>query len=204
MLGESCWSDFRERVQRRYNYSLYTCHQTMIDGLSHGKFDKCVVDTERLCVAPACAPAITTIRYRAGRLQRAATPHTSFARPPPPSPPPSLDAAGLPSAAGLVPSLPGLVLLGCEGCGVPDLWRTLSLTRALMPAAVDAAEPSWRDRQVLYFDHETRWLGGPQWCAARPHPRPSPAARQPPPEPCPPLRLAGALAYAPQLPCCRS
>ena len=68
--GESCWASFRDRVQREYNYTLYTCHQRYIDGLLRGKFERCVVETEKLCVAPFCTPAVATYRYRRGTFGR--------------------------------------------------------------------------------------------------------------------------------------
>ena len=81
-----------------------------------------------------------------------------FALPPPP--PPS-------AASSTQDRFPSLVLLGCEGCGVPELWRSLLLTKAFASAAVDSGEPNWRDRQGHYFDHEARYLLGPQWYAQR-------------------------------------
>ena len=84
MLGESCWPAFRDRVQAQYNYSVctrshshsgrrpcipcitrtttlvtmqvYTCHQTMVDGLHRGKLEECAAERERLCVRPYCTP----------------------------------------------------------------------------------------------------------------------------------------------------
>ena len=44
------------------------------------------------------------------------------------------------------------MLLGCEGCGIPELWRTLVAARPagsrLQVAMVSHGEPAWRDRQV--------------------------------------------------------
>ncbi|KAL1495658.1 hypothetical protein AB1Y20_016524 [Prymnesium parvum] len=158
MLGESCWPSFRDRVQRQYNYSLYTCHQRNIDQLQRHKFEQCVAEAEQLCVAPYCSPAVTTVLTRGGRVQSHASPHALFPRPPPPPPPPR---------ARLAPREPGLLLVGCEACGVPELWRTLLITNSFAPAAVEPGEPSWRDRQVHYFDHEARYMLGHAWYQQR-------------------------------------
>ena len=150
MLGESCWGTFRDRVQAQYNYSLYTCHQRQIDGMQRGKFSPCVAESEQLCVAPYCRPRTAVLRMRGG-----ATPVTVetagsafIAHSPPPSAVPlqSKREVGYPG--------PGLVLLGCEGCGVPELSRSLAGSRLVQLAATEAGEPSWRSRQVNFFDHE--------------------------------------------------
>ena len=63
MLGESCWPSFRDRVQAQYNFSVYTCHQTMIDGLQRGRFEACASETERVCVRPFCTPRTTVLAH---------------------------------------------------------------------------------------------------------------------------------------------
>ena len=185
MLGESCWPAFRDRVQRQYNYSRYTCHQTTIDGLHRGKFEQCAAEAERLCVRPFCTPRITIVSFPSGQN----TP-TSVAKPathPLPHPPPRLsheDLAAAAEAAGQRTIYPGpkLVMLGCEGCGVPELWRTLVAARPpggrLQVALVNQGEPAWRDRQVHFFDHESRFIYGSSWYFGRwPH---GPASSQQP------------------------
>ena len=184
MLGESCWPAFRDRVQRQYNYSRYTCHQTTIDGLHRGKFEQCAAEAERLCVRPFCTPRITIVSFPSGQN----TP-TSVAKPathPLPHPPPRLsheDLAAAAEAAGQRTIYPGpkLVMLGCEGCGVPELWRTLVAARPpggrLQVALVNQGEPAWRDRQVHFFDHESRFIYGSSWYFGRwPHVVPTSSA----------------------------
>ena len=112
-----------DRVQAQYNYSLYTCHQRQIDGISRGKFSACVAESERLCVAPYCRPRTAVLRMRDGATpQTSETPGSPFvALSPPPSaalPPPREEEPTYPG--------PGVVLLGCEGCGVPELSRALA------------------------------------------------------------------------------
>lgn len=163
MLGESCWGAFRDRVQAQYNYSLYTCHQRQIDGMQRGKFSACVAESEQLCVAPYCKPRTAVLRMRDG-----ATPQTSEApgstfvalSPPPSAALPPLDEE--PTYPG-----PGVVLLGCEGCGVPELSRSLAGSHLVQLASTEAGEPSWRSRQVNFFDHEARYLLGEQWYMRR-------------------------------------
>jgi len=158
MLGESCWAEFRDRVQNEHNYTLYTCHQRSIDALLRGKYEKCIVEVERLCVAPFCSPAVSTFRYHDGQLRQQSAAATSFVvpTPPPPGPPVALEYRTA-----------ELVLLGCESCGIPELWRTLLLTKEFVAAAVDPGEPAWRDRQVHFFDREGRYLLGQQWYSQR-------------------------------------
>ena len=62
---------------------------------------------------------------------------------------------------------PGVVLLGCEGCGVPELSRSLAGSHLVQLASTEAGEPSWRGRQVNFFDHEARYLLGEQWYMRR-------------------------------------
>jgi len=92
---------------------------------------------ERLCVAPYCRPRQAVHRLRgppAGGGRLALTTRADdgsefrFVPPPPsaaPAPPPVIDHPG-----------PGLVLLGCDGCGVPELARSLAASRLAQLAVV--------------------------------------------------------------------
>ena len=145
MLGESCWPAFRDRVQAQYNFSLYTCHQTMVDGLHRGKFEVCASEAEKICVLPYCTPRISVITHRGNQMTTVRYPQTH------PLPYPA-SAAGSKDGVELAYPGPRLVLLGCEGCGIPELWRTLLAARLprhrLQVAMTNPGEPAWRDRQV--------------------------------------------------------
>ena len=164
MLGESCWSAFKDRVQSQYNFSLYSCHQLQIDGMRRGQFERCVAESEQLCVAPYCAPPQTTLRYRGGALSRTQTALTYHASPPPP---PAASAAAAADEAPAEGSEPGLVLVGCDGCGGAELSRSLAATKRLQMAMVEEGEAAWRDRQVHYFDHDARFVLGDGWYRRR-------------------------------------
>jgi hypothetical protein len=155
MLGESCWPAFRERVQAQYNYSTYTCHQTTIDGLHRGKFEQCTAEAERLCVKPFCTPRIAVVSYASAAAEAPTTVNKPATQPLPY--PPRLSHAIDDSTTDLSYPGPRLVLLGCEGCGIPELWRTLVAARPpggrLQVAAVNPGEPTWRDRQVRSRHH---------------------------------------------------
>jgi hypothetical protein len=164
MLGESCWPFFRDRVQAQYNFSVYTCHQTMIDGLHRGRFEACASETERVCVRPFCTPRTTVLAHplppTAGRPPRvSASPARNLT-----SYPDELATtlavstlAGGARAEMTKPEMtkpemtyrypgPRLVMLGCEGCGIPELWRILVAARApagrLQVALTNPGEPS--------------------------------------------------------------
>ena len=159
MLGESCWPSFRDRVQAQYNFSVYTCHQTMIDGLHRGRFEACASETERVCVRPFCTPRTTVLAHplppTAGRPPRvSASPARNLT-----SYPDELTTtlavstlAGGARAEMTKPEMtyrypgPRLVMLGCEGCGIPELWRILVAARApagrLQVALTNPGEPS--------------------------------------------------------------
>ena len=139
MLGESCWPAFRDRVQAQYNFSVYTCHQTTIDGLHRGKFEQCTAEVEKLCVRPFCTPKLTVVSYpstastaKPVAISRADThpvPHPTFDAPP--SADGGAGGTGNGNGVGSPVSYPGprLVMLGCDGCGIPELWRTLVAAR---------------------------------------------------------------------------
>merc|ERR1740139_176605 len=130
--------------------------------MQRGKFSACVAESERLCVAPYCKPRTAVLRMRDGTtpetVEAAGSAFVSLA--PPPSAAPSPDEG--PTYPG-----PGVVLLGCEGCGVPELSRSLAGSHLVQLAATEAGEPSWRSRQVNFFDHEARYLLGEQWYMRR-------------------------------------
>jgi hypothetical protein len=44
VAGETCWAPFRDRVQREYNYSEYSCHQRHVDVYTS---DRCARDAGR-------------------------------------------------------------------------------------------------------------------------------------------------------------
>lgn len=157
LIGESCWPPFRDRVAAAYNYSYYTCHQASIDAMSDRRLSSCVAEAERVCVAPYCVPPTTTFRPAAAdpAAKAAVSPGRPFTLPPPPPPAP----VRYPG--------PAVVMLGCEGCGVVEMFRTLSRVGGMAAAGADASDPSWRDRQVNFFDVEARFLLGQEWYLRR-------------------------------------
>ena len=126
---------------------------------------------------PFCTPKLTVVSYpstastaKPVAISRADThpvAHPTFDAPP--SADGGVGATGNGNGVGSPVSYPGprLVMLGCDGCGIPELWRTLVAARPpggrLQVALTNPGDPSWRDRQVHYFDHESRFALGTGW-----------------------------------------
>lgn len=159
MIGETCWAEFRERVQARYNYSEYTCKQRKTDGLVNARYGNCITDQERVCVAPHCSPPITVI-YPAfsGAPRRQSIPARPYSSPP----------QGSVHYPG-----PSIVILGCEGCGAHSFWRVLKSERdrqsggRLRFALTARGEPAWRERSVQFGDREAKFGLGRGWYLSR-------------------------------------
>ena len=156
MLGESCWPAFRDRVQSQYNFSTYTCHQTAIDGLHRGKFEQCTAEAGAAVRQAVLLAADDNRALPVADGRRAAAAHLLPLRQHQPYPSLHFESAAAAAAAGRPVAHPGpkLVLLGCEGCGIPELWRTLVAARPpsgkLQVALINPGEPAWRDRQVHF------------------------------------------------------
>ena len=171
MLGESCWPDFRERVEAQYNYSLYTCHQTVIDGLHRGRTERCAAERERLCVKPYCTPRQSVLRapLTLGGAPRVVSYPEAHLRAYVRAGGGAMHVGAGAAAAMHANQGPRLVMLGCEGCGVPELWRTLVAARPpqqvrLQVAHTSPTDPAWRDRQVSSPRHELHAHPRRRWC----------------------------------------
>ena len=125
-------------------------HATIDDMIAKAetRLQTLTAEAERLCVKPYCSPAMTVVSYPAGVTpgalpSSASTPLMQLQ----PYPHFEYDSVAAAAAAGRPISYPGpkVVLLGCEGCGIPELWRTLVAARPpngkLQVATVNAGEP---------------------------------------------------------------